>query len=415
MIRPLALLILCFTTLPAVAEPFSAEVSRWNVQDLLARRIGGDLLFVGSSSIRRWEHLARDFPEYDVVQRGFGGSTFVDVLRNFNELVRAHRPRLVVVFEGANDIASGKSVDAVFEDYLTFTQRVHDDLPETKILFIGITPNPSRWECCQEKSMGLGLRIADHCEGDPRLGYIDTPAHFLKRGAPKGEAFTSLFCDGLHLTEEGYELWSKVIGQAVREAVPPTKKFTLSRLSPQPGRRMLIDFGTNLPVAPRSQPIWNRWHPGEEGSVLAGEHLAGIVDITGKPTGISLTITGGFQTKGSTAKKKPTETDDDLADMWATSDGFVANEYDSPGGFLLEGLNPDLAYRFRFVGSKKVASEFVVTGAGSPAVTTSGKGTAIAVVDKARPDKWGRFYIDLRLAQGKRAYLSAMELTVLEP
>ncbi len=223
MIRSLAALMLTLTVLPATAQPFRADIDRWVAQDKMAPPPQGDLLFVGSSSIRRWEHLTRDFPEYDVVQRGFGGSTFTDVLRYLDEIVFPSRPRLIVVFEGTNDIASGKSVDAVFEDYLTFVRRVHAKLPETKILFIGITPTPLRWECCQEESTELNKRIAQQCKDDPRLGYIDTPTRFLELGAPDDKAFTSLFCDRLHLTEEGYALWSEIIGKAVREAAPPIK------------------------------------------------------------------------------------------------------------------------------------------------------------------------------------------------
>ena len=37
------------------------------------------LVFVGSSSIRRWEELTRDFADYNVIQRGIGGAFFDDL------------------------------------------------------------------------------------------------------------------------------------------------------------------------------------------------------------------------------------------------------------------------------------------------------------------------------------------------
>ncbi len=40
----------------------------------------GGVLFVGSSSIRMWDTLARDFPGVPVVRRGFGGSAMADVV-----------------------------------------------------------------------------------------------------------------------------------------------------------------------------------------------------------------------------------------------------------------------------------------------------------------------------------------------
>jgi len=36
------------------------------------------VLFIGSSTIRRWTTLAQDFPEHRVINRGFGGSQIAD-------------------------------------------------------------------------------------------------------------------------------------------------------------------------------------------------------------------------------------------------------------------------------------------------------------------------------------------------
>jgi hypothetical protein len=36
------------------------------------------VLFVGSSSIRFWKSLPKDFPKYHVINRGFGGSQIED-------------------------------------------------------------------------------------------------------------------------------------------------------------------------------------------------------------------------------------------------------------------------------------------------------------------------------------------------
>jgi hypothetical protein len=38
----------------------------------------GAALFVGSSSIRLWKTLPKDFPQYNVINRGFGGSQIAE-------------------------------------------------------------------------------------------------------------------------------------------------------------------------------------------------------------------------------------------------------------------------------------------------------------------------------------------------
>ena len=49
------------------------------------------MLFVGSSSIRFWETLARDFKGTAVINRGFGGSRIADVTRYADRVVIRQR------------------------------------------------------------------------------------------------------------------------------------------------------------------------------------------------------------------------------------------------------------------------------------------------------------------------------------
>ncbi|MCA9172034.1 MAG: hypothetical protein KDB23_30415, partial [Planctomycetales bacterium] len=109
------LLVLLLLLVPTtVYGQFQVDIDRWLMQDA-AHNLTSDagVLFIGSSSIRRWQQLAHDFPEYDIIQRGFGGSQFSDVNRYLNDIVLPYDPRAIVIFEGTNDIASGKSADTV--------------------------------------------------------------------------------------------------------------------------------------------------------------------------------------------------------------------------------------------------------------------------------------------------------------
>src|SRR4051812_8512091 len=75
----------------AVAEPpapapaglkvdqFEPEIVRFETSDRAAHPAPGGIVFVGSSSIRRWTTLAADFPGLPVINRGFGGSTMYEV------------------------------------------------------------------------------------------------------------------------------------------------------------------------------------------------------------------------------------------------------------------------------------------------------------------------------------------------
>jgi lysophospholipase L1-like esterase len=85
----------------------------------------GSVLFVGSSSIRLWKTLEEDFPGVSPVNRGFGGSHISDSIVHFDRLVAPHNPRMIVLYAGTNDIASGKSPEEVAADFREFCTIVH--------------------------------------------------------------------------------------------------------------------------------------------------------------------------------------------------------------------------------------------------------------------------------------------------
>ena len=124
---------------------FEEEINRFKDWDSKNSFPEDAILFVGSSSIRMWK-TADSFPELPVINRGFGGSHFSDLLYYYDSLVLPYNPSVVVLYEGDNDVASGKSNDQVFDDYLEFTSRLTNDFPNVKLVFIPIKPSSSRWE-----------------------------------------------------------------------------------------------------------------------------------------------------------------------------------------------------------------------------------------------------------------------------
>ncbi|MBN1854589.1 MAG: hypothetical protein JW829_17795, partial [Pirellulales bacterium] len=76
-------LVTCATSqLNAVEQPGSQqweqEIRAFEALDRVRQPPQEAILFIGSSTIRRWETLAQDFPEHKVVNRGFGGCQIVD-------------------------------------------------------------------------------------------------------------------------------------------------------------------------------------------------------------------------------------------------------------------------------------------------------------------------------------------------
>jgi lysophospholipase L1-like esterase len=165
------------------------------------------VLFVGSSSIRLWK-LDEHFPDLSFINRGFGGSQVSDTLHFADRIVLPYRPRVVVLYAGDNDIAAGEPPEQVVKDFSQLVATIHGELPRARIVFIAIKPSIARWEL-YEKMKAANDRIESLCEEDERLAFVDVAAPMLGQdGQPRKELFID---DGLHLSEAGYRLWSKLV------------------------------------------------------------------------------------------------------------------------------------------------------------------------------------------------------------
>src|SRR5689334_12447964 len=100
------------------ARPKPADPRRWEktiaaFEEKDRKRI----VFTGSSSIARWKDVDRAFPEYTVLNRGFGGSQLTDVNHYVDRVVLPYKPRIVVLFCGGNDLAAKRTPEQVDEEF----------------------------------------------------------------------------------------------------------------------------------------------------------------------------------------------------------------------------------------------------------------------------------------------------------
>lgn len=189
------------------------EIKKFEESDRQNPPPASAVLFIGSSSIQKWKSLADDFPGTKVINRGFGGSEIADSTFFVDRIVIPYRPRMVVLYAGDNDLASGRTPQQVFEDYKAFVEGVHRKLPVTRIAFISIKPSPSRASLLQSMKEANGL-IKAYATRARRLVYIDVFTPMLgKDGSPRPELFGP---DRLHMNSEGYSLWKSVVAPSIR-------------------------------------------------------------------------------------------------------------------------------------------------------------------------------------------------------
>lgn len=169
----------------------------------------GSILFIGSSSIVKWETLKEDFAPMPVINRGFGGSQIVDSIKYASRIIFPYKPSIIMLYAGDNDIGSGKSPETVTKDFIEFAETVHSRLPDTLIFYITIKPSISRWAMWDDMSKANGL-IDSYISRHKNLGYLDTGTPMLGENGsmPSSELFVE---DNLHLSAEGYKLWTSIV------------------------------------------------------------------------------------------------------------------------------------------------------------------------------------------------------------
>jgi lysophospholipase L1-like esterase len=203
------------TTEPASRPaPFENEIRAFEAADARHAPPQGAVLFLGSSSIRKWTTVAADFPDLAVINRGFGGSTIPDSTRYLPRIVTPYKPRLIVFFAGDNDLAAKHTPRQVLADFKAFTSAVHEALPETRIMFLSIKPSLARSKLLAIQAEANSL-VRDFIATDKLLSYVDVATPMLgPDGQPRPELFGP---DGLHMNRSGYELWTSILSPHLKE------------------------------------------------------------------------------------------------------------------------------------------------------------------------------------------------------
>ncbi len=211
---PVALLLVRLATL-RVASPIVWWPTIWwfRLRDWLVSPTPDPIVFVGSSSIRFWSSLARDMAPRPVINRGFGGSRMNQVAYFVEPLVIRHRPQLVVVYAGENELAGilgsrRSTAEDVLSSFQQFCQKLHAALPAAPIFFLAIKLSPIRSAAWDEMRRANEM-IRRYCEADSRRGFIDVEAAMRNPdGSPRDDLYR---WDGIHLNTNGYAIWRDVV------------------------------------------------------------------------------------------------------------------------------------------------------------------------------------------------------------
>ena len=216
-------------TPPEGAARWNEAIAAFEAQDQENPPEPGAVVFVGSSSIRKWSTLSRDMAPLRVLNRGFGGSHIPHVTWFADRIVLPYRPSAIVLYAGDNDVAWGADANTVLASTRAFLERIRPSLPDVPVYFLSIKPSPLRWASWPEMARA-NARVKALAEETEGLTYVDVASVLLdEAGQPVASRFAA---DRLHLSDEGYRAWTAVVRRALSEEIRAAEAESASPPTP---------------------------------------------------------------------------------------------------------------------------------------------------------------------------------------
>ncbi len=192
--------------------------------DFLKRAKAGPIgvLFLGDSITDNWPGRAKDvfdqhYGKYDPANFGISGDKTQHVLWRLDHgEVDGTHPKVVVLMIGTNNI--NQPADEIAKGDERIVAELHEKLPETKVLVLGIFPrgaDPENPAVARDRAKikAVNARLAKLDDGN-KTRYLDFGDKFL---GEDGLLRYSVMPDALHPSHKGYEIWADAMQPTLDE------------------------------------------------------------------------------------------------------------------------------------------------------------------------------------------------------
>jgi len=190
--------------------PYWNEVQALKKKDSLSFPAPNQVLLIGSSSFTMWQDVQEYFPRHKILNRAFGGSTLLDLVRFLYEVIYPYQPKQIVMYCGENDFASSDTVtvDMVVQRFKLLYGLIRAKHPKVPFLYVSMKPSPSRAHLMIRYAEG-NRRIKEFLATETKTSFADVYSKMLK---PDGSPMDDIFiADKLHMNAKGYAIWQKIL------------------------------------------------------------------------------------------------------------------------------------------------------------------------------------------------------------
>lgn len=210
-IRPLIVVLLFTVSVQAQEKlPYWKEVQELKAIDSAKFPAANQILLIGSSSFTMWKDVQEYFPSKPILNRAFGGSTLIDLIRYRYDVIYPYQPKQILVYCGENDFASSDTVtvEMVVQRFETLFKLIRAKYKTVPFAYVSMKPSPSRAHLLA-KYVEANQQIKQYLSKQAKTVFIDVYYPMLQ---PNGQVMTDIFKeDNLHMNAKGYAIWKKII------------------------------------------------------------------------------------------------------------------------------------------------------------------------------------------------------------
>ncbi len=179
------------------------------------------VVFLGDSITDGWK-LAEYFPDKPYINRGISGQTTPQMLIRFRPDVIAHKPKVVVILAGTNDIAGNTgpmTLDMIQSNYASLAELSRAN--GIKVVFASVLPihDYGKTKVSERRSpdqiLKLNQWLKNYCSANGHT-YLD---YYSKMIDENEMLKAELANDGLHPNAEGYKLMTPLAEAAIQQAL----------------------------------------------------------------------------------------------------------------------------------------------------------------------------------------------------
>jgi lysophospholipase L1-like esterase len=173
-----------------------------------------DIAFIGDSITQGWEGAGKNvwqkfYGGRKCLNLGVGGDRTQHVLWRFeNGQLDGIKPKAAVLMIGTNNSNRDDNTEAeILEGVQVIVKQIREQLPETKILVVGIFPRGQTFSSQRGKILQVNQALAKLAD-DKMIHFLDFGSQLIEAD---GSIAKDIMPDYLHLSERGYQVWAEAI------------------------------------------------------------------------------------------------------------------------------------------------------------------------------------------------------------